>query len=172
MSNENTLPQPAEDRPLAAWRKPFLEALSQSPNISRAARVAGISREWARQCRKADPEFAAEWEEALEEGVDSLEEACWARAKGENISYQFTKDGKSIPHPVTGEPYCEPVFSDTLAVTLLKAHRPEKYKDRSAVDVNATIKAQPQYDLSILTDEELEWLERIQTKLEAHTNKA
>ena len=52
-----------------------------------------------------------------------------------------------------------------MATLLLKAHRPEKYKDRSAVDVNATVTSKPAYDLSKLTDEELAQLEALYRKI-------
>jgi len=142
--------------PLATWRRPFLDALAQIPNVSRAARIAGISRQWACECRTNDPSFAAEWEEALEQGIESLEEKAWERAKGEGIQYKFNpKTGKPLLHPETGQPYYEHVASDAMATLLLKAHRPEKYKDRSAVDLNATVASKPAYDLSKLTDDEL-----------------
>jgi hypothetical protein len=152
--------------PLATWRRPFLEALAQIPNVSRAARIAGISRQWACECRTNDPSFAAEWEEALEQGIESLEEKAWERAKGEGIQFKFNpKTGKPLLHPETGQPYYEHVASDAMATLLLKAHRPEKYKDRSAVDVNATVAVKPAHDLSKLTLDELLILEYLTRKI-------
>jgi hypothetical protein len=55
------------------------------------------------QRRKEDADFARRWEEALEAGVEKLEETAWNRA-------------------VEG--------SDTLMIFLLKAHRPDKYLER------------------------------------------
>lgn len=116
------------------------------PNVSRAARVAGISRAYAYRCKEADPSFSEEWEDALKEGVEELEAECWKRAKGENITYKFKKNGDPILHPVTGEPYYEHVASDTMAALMLKAHAPDKYKDRSEVTGANGTPLIPQYD--------------------------
>ena len=84
-------------------RAKFLERLRQSPNVSEAARVAGFSRLTAYRMRNSDPEFAANWDDALEEAVDRLEQVAWTRAEK---------------------------TSDRLIEILLKGHRPEKYVER------------------------------------------
>jgi hypothetical protein len=84
------------------WRQPFLDALAQHGNVSRAAKVARISRNHLYRARHDDPDFAAQWDAAKDRGLDSLEDVANARAR---------KD------------------SDTLLIFLLKAHRPEKYRD-------------------------------------------
>jgi len=87
----------------ARARETFLEELRQTCNVSHAARCAGIGRRTAYDWRDADPEFAAAWDDAEQEGVDALELAARERA-------------------IEG--------SDKLMEILLKAHRPEKYVDR------------------------------------------
>lgn len=88
------------------WRDAFLDALAQHGNVSRAARAAKISREWLYQQRHADEDFARQWEQAQSIGLDSLEDVANVRARK---------------------------MSDTLLIFLLKAHRPEKYRDRYEV---------------------------------------
>lgn len=78
----------------------FLAELRKIPNVSRACRLAGFARQTAYRYRDDDLTFAEAWDDALEEGVEALEEAVWRRAKRE---------------------------SDTLAIFLLKAHKPAKY---------------------------------------------
>lgn len=89
------------------WRALFLEALRRSPSVSTAARMAQISRQHVYKARAADAEFAAAWDDALEQAVDDLVAAAWKRARGK---------------------------SDVLAIFLLKAHRPEVYRERIEVD--------------------------------------
>ena len=83
-------------------REKFLKELRAIPNVSRAARLANVARQTAYDQREVDPAFAAEWDAAIEEGVDSLEEKAFVRAKRD---------------------------SDTLMIFLLKAHRPDKYRE-------------------------------------------
>jgi hypothetical protein len=81
----------------------FLDKLGKRANVSEAADVAGVSRFTAYEWRKKDAAFAEAWGDAIERAVDGLEDKAWTRAETE---------------------------SDTLLVTLLKAHRPEKYRER------------------------------------------
>lgn len=84
-------------------REQFLAVLRHSCNVSASARAAGISRRAAYEWRDSDPEFAADWADAVEEAADRLEEIAWKRAEEE---------------------------SDRMLEILLKGHRPEKYVDR------------------------------------------
>ena len=72
-------------------------------SISKACQAAGIGRRTVYEWRGDDKKFAAEWEEAVETGTDVLEDEAIKRAK----------DG-----------------SDVLLIFMLKARRPEKFKDR------------------------------------------
>ena len=145
--------------PLPVWRAGFLAALSITANVTQSAKAVGISRRHAYRVQESDPEFAADWAEAMEEACDALEEEARNRAMGTYISYKFTKSGDPIYHPLTNEPYAERAVSDTLLILLLKAHRPDKFKDRSAVET--TITDAPKYDLSRLTPAELAQLEAL-----------
>lgn len=98
----------------------FLEELTNIPNISRAARIAGVDRTLAYYHRNNNEAFARAWDAALEVGVDRLEEEMWRRAV----------EGTDKPVTYQGEitaTYKE--YSDTLAIFLAKAHRPEKFRD-------------------------------------------
>lgn len=83
-------------------REAFLTILSNGGTVKEAREAAGISRSSIYDWRKADEDFAAAWDHAYEEGTDELETEAVRRAK----------DG-----------------SDTLMIFLLKARRPEKYRD-------------------------------------------
>lgn len=114
----------------------FLEALANCGNVSEAAKAANVSRVWAYDKRKADPSFAAQWETALEIAVDSLEGEAWRRGRDGTEEYITCKDGLVLD--AEGRPVMQRKYSDTLMVLLLKAHRPDKFKDRAQVDVSVT----------------------------------
>jgi len=104
-------------------RQTFLETLRDTANASAAARAASVNRRTGYNWRDENPEFAADWDEALEEATDALEAEARRRAL----------DGVAKPVFYQGEE-CGTVqeYSDTLMTLLLKAHRPDKYKERSS----------------------------------------
>jgi hypothetical protein len=110
----------------------FLEALRNGASISSAAKSAAYGRTSIYQWRKDNADFAAAWDEALDEGTDVLEDEVMRRAR----------DGVDEPRFYEGE-VCGYVrkYSDTLAIFLLKARRPEKYGDKAEhkVSDNLTI---------------------------------
>lgn len=87
-------------------RETFLAQLRLVPNVSAAARAAKISRNAAYTWRDEDPDFAAAWEDAINEAVDDLEQVAWERAKDQ---------------------------SDRMMEILLKAHRSDKYVERKLI---------------------------------------
>lgn len=109
------------------WGPVFIAKLTSSGNVSAAAREAGISRRAAYDRRDDDPAFAAAWSDALEEATDALEEEARRRAV----------EGTEKPLLYKGEVvgYIQE-YSDTLMTLLLKAHRPEKYRERKGVEVS------------------------------------
>lgn len=94
-------------------RAAFLRVLSESCNVSEAARAAKISRRSAYDWREADPEFAADWDEAEQIAADGLEQVAWDRAKIDK--------------------------SDRMLEILLKAHRPEKFVDRIKAEHSGSV---------------------------------
>jgi terminase small subunit-like protein len=87
-------------------RATFLAILAEQCNVTEACRAAGIGRSAVYTWRDDDPAFRAAWEEAEQMAADRLEKVAWERAsKG---------------------------LSDRMLELLLKAHRPEKFKERVA----------------------------------------
>lgn len=89
-------------------RTAFLEVFSETCNVSEACRAADIGRASAYEWRDEDESFAKAWAEAEETAIDKLEKAAWDRATTDK--------------------------SDRMLEILLKAHRPEKYVERSKVE--------------------------------------
>ncbi len=93
-------------------RETFLATLAETCNVSEAARVAGIPRRTVYGWRDADEAFAADWKDVEEAAADMLEQ----------VAYERATDGKS----------------DRMLEILLKAHRPDKYVERSSVKLEVT----------------------------------
>jgi len=102
-------------------RDRFLRALALGSTVSNAAATAGISRRRVYELREDDAEFAAAWASAIEEGTDLLEDEATRRA------YRGV-DTPCIYRGKIGDTYR--TYSDTLLIFLLKARRPEKYRER------------------------------------------
>jgi|SRR5215213_2566501 len=99
----------------------FLNTLRRTANVSRACKAEGIGRATAYEWRETDKAFAARWDEAVEEGLDTLEQEARRRAlKGVRRAHFYK--GEIIGW--------EKEYSDTLLIFLLKGGRPEKYRER------------------------------------------
>lgn len=83
----------------------IIDALREGLSISSACDRAGIARQTYYDWRAGDPEFVAACESAIEQGTDKLEDIAYHRATR-------LRDG-----------------SDTLLIFLLKARRPERYRE-------------------------------------------
>lgn len=113
----------------------FLRELGKRANVSDAARMAKIGRSTVYQWREAEPEFAASWDEAVEQALGLLEAEAWRRAVDgveEPIVGRVGKDEDGIVTYVRK-------YSDSLMQTLLKAHRPEKYRERQEVQHSGAV---------------------------------
>jgi len=96
----------------AEWALKFLAELRKMPIVSHACEAAGISPSKAYSHRKKANWFAEAWDEALEEGIDHLEQAAW----------QAAQDGDR-----------------QLLMFLLKALRPSKYRENRRTRSDDTI---------------------------------
>jgi hypothetical protein len=98
----------------------FLAALRKTGNVSAACKLSRNARCMVYRQRDTDPEFAAAWDAALDEAVDSLEAEGWRRAR----------DGTLKPVFQGGEK-CGEIreYSDTLLIFLLKGHRPARFRE-------------------------------------------
>ena len=106
------------------WNKKFIKTLAATGNVAEACRVAGITRPTAYTWKNKDTPkgeaFRERWEEALDSAVQLLELELRRRAYEGNEEPVFFQ-GKEI---ATVRKY-----SDVLGMFLLKAHRPDVYRD-------------------------------------------
>ena len=110
-------------------QKRFVEALAETGNVTTAVRVAGTSRTRAYELRKTDQAFAAAWDEAEQIAADKLEAETWRRAV-EGVEEPLVSGGKLVRDD-NGQPIAIRRYSDQLLIALLRAHRPEKFRERS-----------------------------------------
>lgn len=108
----------------------FLTALSETANVTLACKLAGVPRLTIYGWRDADPAFKARWAEALDRGVEALEDEMMRRAK----------EGVDRPVFYQGEE-CGAIreYSDTLAIFLAKGARPEKYRENIKTEITGTL---------------------------------
>ena len=99
----------------------FLKALAETCNVTAAARQIGMSRRSMYDKRDADAEFAEAWDNAVEQGIDTLEFEARRRAY-EGVDEPVFHRGEECGHVRR--------YSDTLLMFLLRSHRPEKYRER------------------------------------------
>ena len=143
----------------------FCAVLAETCNVGKACSAVDISRYTAYRWRKELPDFSEAWEEAMKAGVLALEDEAHRRAfdgVDEPLSHQghitpaYTMvrddDGNPVMDDLTKMPKMAPVYnpdgtfkpqtvkkySDTLAIFLLKAHAPEKYRENTRVDLTSS----------------------------------
>lgn len=129
---------PGADTPASypKGREGFLQLLEETANVSKACELTAYPRRTAYEHRMRDPEFAKAWEAALETGTDALEDEAIRRAY-QGISKAVYYGGKLVGYARE--------YSDTLLIFMLKARRPERFKDRHEIrqDVNVTHHSEP-----------------------------
>lgn len=90
-----------------SWHDGFLGSMATMPNVRAACLAAGVSRPLAYLHRDHYPGFKAAWDVAAEDGIDHMEQEAWKRAKD---------------------------ASDRLMELMLRAHRPEKFGAKVAME--------------------------------------
>jgi enamine deaminase RidA (YjgF/YER057c/UK114 family) len=107
----------------------FLEVYAQCGNVSAAAKEAGVGRRTVYDWLVADVDYQVAFNDARDQAVDVLELEAHRRAVVgvQRPVYQ----GGRLAGVVTD-------YSDKLLETLLRAARPEKYRERTGVDLNVT----------------------------------
>lgn len=119
-------------------RAAFLIELAARGNVSAACAAAGLSRAWFYEHRAADPVFAAAWDAALETAIDAMELEARRRAVEGVEKPLIGRVGKDQDGIIT----VVREYSDSLMTLLLKAHRPDKYRERTDVQHSGKIEVE------------------------------
>ena len=104
------------------WKPPFLAALREYPVIAHACRAVGIERTTAYRARETDPEFARDWDAALEDGIDRAEQEAYRRGVF-GVEEPVYQGGQLVG--------TRQVYSDSLLSLVLKGRRKKVYADRT-----------------------------------------
>lgn len=123
-------------------RAAFLVALEEHATVLHACKAIGVSRNCVYQLRQRDEEFALAWADVEERVVERMEREALRRGV-EGVERDVYYKGE-----VVGQ---ERQFSDTLLIFMLKAARPEKYRENVKVEHSGSIT----HDLAAMTDEQL-----------------
>jgi len=107
------------------WQPRFLDELASRGLVTRACEAAGIGRRTAYDCRDRDEDFAAAWADALEVAAEAFEAELRRRAI-EGVERPVYQSGELVGHIRE--------YSDTLLIFGLKGLKPEKYRDRRAIE--------------------------------------
>jgi hypothetical protein len=99
----------------------FLTALDVARgNVSDACEAASLGRQTVYEWRQVDESFRSEWDAVVDKHMDALENEIYRRAY-EGVDKGVYYQGELVQ--------TEKVYSDTLAMFILKGHRPEKYRE-------------------------------------------
>jgi len=112
----------------AKKRKALIAAVEAcAGNVTRACKLANVSRNAVWEWSRDEPAFSDELEAAIERGADLLEEEAVRRAYV-GVEKPVYQGGALVGHVQE--------YSDTLLIFLLKGKRPERYRER--VDMHHT----------------------------------
>lgn len=142
------------------WKPIFLAALRNMPVVRHGCEAADIHRSTASRAREADAQFAKDWDDAMEDGIDRAEKAAMQRAvdgweepvidKG-RLAYRYERVATKETHADTGEeveaeswrmilddkgqpvPLTLRKHSDTLLVKVLSARRAAYRTERTEI---------------------------------------
>jgi hypothetical protein len=90
------------------WRPKFLAVLASTGNVAFACKKVKVKRDTVYKHKRNDPAFAQEWKDSLSEAIDVVE--------------------GSLIHRAT-------IDDTTAAIFLLKAHKPELYRERFTAEI-------------------------------------
>lgn len=87
------------------WKPAFIAYLREHPHVKRAAEASGVLRKNAYKARVHDAQFAADWDEAIKEGVGNIQDIAIEQAMKGDSRWQ------------------------TMMIFLMKNWLPERYKE-------------------------------------------
>jgi hypothetical protein len=100
-------PLPRQGTAPNQWQTVFLQQLSACPNVSKAARAAGVARRYAYWYKQHSPDFAAAWDDCIEAALDNVEEYAIDRGQvNDNMamfllaSHRYKKTGNVERDPL------------------------------------------------------------------------
>lgn len=106
-------------------KRAWLEAFEQEGTVVLACKASGVGRSTVYEWRQSDEAFALAWHDIEEATTEAMEREAYRRAV-EGVAEPLVSAGKHV---------CDvKKFSDTLLIFMLKARRPERYRDNIKVE--------------------------------------
>ena len=115
-------------------RAEFFALLADGNTVKAAAAAVGVTRQAVYALRKSDPDFWLEWQDSEEEGTEALEQEAKRRAVDGTVKPVFHQ-GRLVTD-AAGNPMGIREYSDTLLIFLLKARKPDTYRDNVKHEVS------------------------------------
>lgn len=138
-------------------RQAFLDAFDELGMVTAACEAIGISRQTAYQERQRNEDFAVAWADVEERSTERMEREAYRRAV-EGVTKPLVSAGKHVTDVTE--------YSDGLLQFMLRARRPERYRENVKVEHAGGIEQRVRLDLSRLPPDKLEALEEITGLLE------
>jgi hypothetical protein len=112
----------------------FLEVLAEFGSITRACKAAGVGRAKVHRWLEEDELFGFAYHQSLTAATEGLEEVARERAtRGAKIERQIWRQGRLIETVIEYRP------SDAALITLLKAQKPDTYRERVDQSVSGEV---------------------------------
>ena len=115
-------------------KRAFLLALTMTPNISVACRVAGVHRTttyaWGKE---GDQDYNAALAVAEELGIKAAEAEAWKRGTEGSVEDVYGSLGQGLGSGVVGQ---KRVKSDTMLIFMLKGAAPQKYRENTSHEIS------------------------------------
>lgn len=124
----------------------FLDILAETCSVTRAASATTVHRGHWYKLKWADPEFSIQWDQAVQIGVRALEDEMVRRAHEGTLKPVF-HNGVEVGKIRE--------YSDLLLIFALKAHAPEKYRERFDVTSRQVQTVTHNINLANLDDRQL-----------------
>jgi hypothetical protein len=111
------------------WKPAWLEAFRELGMVSAACKKVDVGRRTVYNAR-VDEDFAAAWDEIEHETTEAMETEAYRRAV-EGVSEPVVSAGKHVTDVQK--------YSDTLLIFMLKARKPETYRDNVKIEHSGQI---------------------------------
>lgn len=117
-------------------KQAFLESYSKWANISYACEQSGVARQNVYNWQETDEDFSAAFHRAEAAATERLEREAWRRA---TEGSPYTRTSYYRGEPVGTDHKIE--YSDQLMMLLLRARKPDTYREKVDVAVTQVVKA-------------------------------
>jgi hypothetical protein len=117
-------------------KRAFLDSYSKWANISYACEQSGVARQNVYDWQEHDPDFSAAFHRAEAAATERLEREAWRRA---TEGSPYTRTSYYRGEPVGTDHKIE--YSDQLMMLLLRARKPDIYREKVDVAVTQVVKA-------------------------------